>query len=210
VNKFIFGKDGMMIDKVMPHRPIRRGDIIVFKYPKDPTTNYVKRVIGLPGETIEVKGTRVFINGQELPEQRLIAEQHLTQQRLPDNDAPLDVVGNQDGPVEGAVYKVYYSHESEDSELDPEEKRLTGQKFAVGAPFTIPANEYFVMGDNRDNSQDSRYWGTVPRDNVVGRALVIYWSLDLTKDAEGNSSSGNLLVDIFTRTRWSRMGTLIK
>src|SRR5207247_2394518 len=54
VNKFIFGKDGMMIDKVMPHRPIRRGDIIVFKYPKDPTTNYVKRVIGLPGETIEV------------------------------------------------------------------------------------------------------------------------------------------------------------
>src|SRR5439155_25933666 len=103
VNKFIFGKDGMMIDKVMPHRLIRRGDIIVFKYPKDPTTNYVKRVIGLPGETIEVKGTHVYINGQELPEQRLIAEQHLTQQRLPDNDAPLDVVGNQDGPVEGAV-----------------------------------------------------------------------------------------------------------
>ncbi|MEW6734601.1 MAG: signal peptidase I [Acidobacteriota bacterium] len=209
VNKFIFGKDGMMIDKIMPHRPIRRGDIIVFKYPRDPDTNYVKRVIGLPGETIEVKGTRVYVNGQELPEQRVIAEQHRTPTDIVDNDAPLDIL-NAEEPVEGASYKVYYSEGSEESDFDPVQKQLTGQEFAVGKPFTLPANEYFVMGDNRDNSQDSRYWGTVPRDNVVGRALMVYWSFDLSKDADGHVSSGNLIYDFFSRTRWSRMGTLIK
>src|SRR5438876_677895 len=111
VNKFIFGKDSMIVDKVMPHRQIRRGDIIVFKYPKDPATNYVKRVIGLPGETIEVKGTRVYINGQELPEQRLMAEQHLTADQIPDGDAPLDVLQKKE-PAEGGKfpYKVYYSY----------------------------------------------------------------------------------------------------
>jgi signal peptidase I len=194
---------------VMPHREIRRGDIIVFKYPKDPATNYVKRVIGLPGETIEVKGTRVYINGQELPEQRIMADQHLTPQQMPDSEAPLDIIENRQLDDNG-MYKVYYSPESEEVEYTIEERRLSGQKFAVGTPFTIPPNEYFVMGDNRENSQDSRYWGTVPRDNVVGRALVVYWSLDRSKDAEGNEPSNNLLIDFLTRTRWSRMGTLVK
>jgi signal peptidase I len=211
VNKFIFGKDSLFVDKVMPHRQIKRGDIIVFKYPKDPATNYVKRVIGLPGETIEVKGTRVYINGEELPEHRLLAEQHLTVDQLPDSDAPLDVIESK-APANPSqyLYKVYYSPESDDGEFSLEERRLGGQKFAVGSPFTIPPNEYFVMGDNRENSQDSRYWGTVPRDNVVGRALIVYWSLDRSKDAEGKEPSGNLLYNFLTRTRWSRMGTLVK
>lgn len=208
VNKFIFGKDGMMIDKVMPHRPIQRGDIIVFKYPNDPSTNYVKRAIGMPGDTIEIKGTRVFINGQELPEQRLMAMPAETQQGT-DTDAPLNVLPSEE-TVEGAAYKVYYTDENDDPDFGPVEKHLIGQKYAVGAPFTVPPNQYFVMGDNRDNSQDSRYWGTVPRDNVVGRALFVYWSLDLSKDAEGNNTSGSLVRDFLTRTRWSRMGTRIK
>ncbi len=203
VNKFIFGQDGLMLDKFTPHRPIRRGDVIVFKYPNDPTTNYVKRVIGLPGETIEIKGNNVFINGKELPEQYVLAEQPLG-----DPYAPLTIVNVKNAPT-GATYKVYYSYEYDPSE-EVMEKSLAGQKFGIEAPFQIPPDNYFAMGDNRDNSQDSRYWGTVPRHYIVGRAWVVYYSLDASKDETGNTTSGNLLSDLFTRTRWNRTGTLIK
>lgn len=203
VNKFVFGQDGLMLDKFTPHRQIKRGDVIVFKYPNDPATNYVKRVIGLPGETIEIKGNSVFINGKELPEQFILAKQPFD-----DSNAPLEILG-QDEPKPDSAYKVYYS--SEDDEVEPDiEKVSAGQKFAVGAPFQIPPDHYFAMGDNRDNSQDSRYWGTVPRNYIVGRAWVVYYSVNLAKDEEGSTTSGNLLNDLFTRIRWNRTGTLIK
>ncbi|MBI4850791.1 MAG: signal peptidase I [Acidobacteria bacterium] len=203
VNKFIFGQDGLMLDKFTPHRPIKRGDVIVFKYPNDPTTNYVKRVIGLPGETIEMKGNSIFINGKELAEQYVLADQPLG-----DPYAPLEVVNVKEAPL-GASYKAYYSYEYDPAEAVME-KSLAGQKFAIEAPFQIPPDHYFAMGDNRDNSQDSRYWGTVPRQNIVGRAWVVYYSLDASKDGLGKTTSGYLLVDLFTRTRWNRIGTLIK
>lgn len=209
VNKFIFGLDGLGLSSILPQRPIRRGDIIVFKYPNDPATNYVKRVIGLPGETIEIRGAKVLINGQELPENRFAGDPHLTPQLLPDSEAPLDTKPV-DQNVPGATYTVYYSGETLSGEYDPEERMLAGQKYGVEEPFKIPEGHYFVMGDNRENSQDSRYWGTVPRENVVGRALVVYWSLDSSRDANGNNTSGNLITDFLTRTRWKRMGTIIK
>lgn len=200
VNKFIFGQDGLMLDKFTPHRSIKRGDIVVFKYPSDPTTSYVKRVIGLPGETIEIKGTKVFINGKELPEQFVYARQPLG-----DEFAPLQVFGVKEAPLE-AFYKAYHGIE------DPSEALLNtpGQQFGTNSPFQIPANSYFAMGDNRDNSLDSRYWGTIPRSHIVGKAFIIYFSLDSSKDENGNISSGNIASDIFTRTRWNRIGTLIK
>jgi signal peptidase I len=203
VNKFIFGQDGLMLDKFTPHRPIRRGDVIVFKYPNEPTTNYVKRVIGLPGETIEVKGNHVFIDGKELPEQYVQANRSLH-----DENAPLEIVSTKPAP-QGAKYKVYYSNEVDEPEPDTE-KTMLGQKFAVGAPFKIPENSYFAMGDNRDNSQDSRYWGIVPRDHIVGRAWVVYYSMDLAKDKNGKDAPDNLLSAFFSRSRWGRIGTLIK
>ncbi|MCS6885728.1 MAG: signal peptidase I [Acidobacteriota bacterium] len=208
VNKFIFGMDGLGLSQILPQRPIRRGDIIVFKYPKDPNTNYVKRVIGLPGETIEIKGHKVFINGNELPENRFAAEVHLGAQSLPDTNAPLDVTSVETTPQ--ATYNVYYSSQTLSSEEDEEEPLLSGQLYGVKEPFKIPQGHYFVMGDNRENSQDSRYWGSVPRENVVGRALFVYWSLDTSRDENGNNSSGNFIVDFITRTRWKRMGTLIR
>jgi signal peptidase I len=203
VNKFVFGQDGLMLDKFTPHRQIRRGDIIVFKYPNDPTTNYVKRVVGLPGETIEMKGNSVFINGKELPEQYVLADQPIG-----DAYAPLDIVNVKEAPP-GATYKAYYSYEYDPAEAVAE-KTAAGQKFAVEAPFQIPQNHYFTMGDNRDNSQDSRYWGTVPKQHIVGRAWVVYYSLDASKDEAEKTSSENLPKDFFTRTRWNRIGTLIK
>ncbi|MBI4853257.1 MAG: signal peptidase I [Acidobacteria bacterium] len=201
VNKFVFGQDGLMLDKFTPHRPIKRGDIIVFKYPNDPTTSYVKRVIGLPGETIEIKGTKVFIDGKELPEQFVYAKQPLG-----DEFAPLQIFKTQDKPTE-AFYKAYHTIENPTESSDI---TSAGQQFGNSAPYKIPANGYFAMGDNRDSSLDSRYWGTVPQSHIVGRAFIIYYSLDASKDQLGNTSSGNLLTDIFTRTRWSRIGSLVK
>lgn len=200
VNKFIFGHDGLMLDKFTPHRPIKRGDIIVFKYPNDPMTSYVKRVIGLPGETVEVKGTKVFIDGKELPEQFTYGRQPLG-----DEFAPLQIFKTQEAPKD-AFYKAYHSVE------DPSESNVnvSGQQYAVNAPFLVPENSYFAMGDNRDSSLDSRYWGTVPQSHIVGRAFVIYYSLDSSKDENGKISSGNLFSDIFTRTRWNRIGALVK
>lgn len=205
VNKFIFAPGDSL--PFLPQRQIKRGDIIVFKYPGNPRdqsgdrrpdntpykTNYVKRVIGLPNERISVRGEQVFVNGQELPEYRFRAQDHNDDPTTLDRDEknkPLDILPQQP-PDKGEPYKVFYS---EDRELDDPLKE-----------FVVPANSYFVMGDNRNNSQDSRVWGFVPRDLVVGRAMFVYWSY-----MEDAPSSGNFLLDFFKNTRWNRTGTLIK
>jgi len=204
VNKFIFGDHASWMSGILPYRDIRRGDIIVFKYPKEPETNYVKRVIGLPGETIEVHGTRVYINGQVLPENKVRAND-------PRDRGDLQLIGD---PVaaDGAAWTVYYDDLRENIGSDDSDFSFLSSdgasNFGVRKPFKIPAGEYFCMGDNRDNSEDSRVWGTVPRENVVGRAMFVYWSIDQTGRPEDEPSS--LISDFLGRTRWSRTGTLIK
>jgi signal peptidase I len=182
---------------------LKRGDVVVFRYPKDPSISYIKRIIGLPGETILIRSPKVFINGQELPEKHL-----LVSSSFDDYAASLSVMETKQSPLQ-ATYQVYYL-EYETNEEELLENALMGQKFAVNEPFQIPQDQYFVMGDNRDNSQDSRYWGTVPKDYIIGRAGFVYYSFDISKDSSGNTSSGNFIVDLFTRTRWNRLGTSIK
>jgi len=223
VNKFIFGPEHGINLPVLPDRDIRRGDVIVFKYPGDPQVNYVKRVIGLPGDTVEYKseGNRVYINGQELPEHRVWAGS-----QMPDDAGPLNITSDEAGPQGapgGAWYTVYYQQED----------GFSGGQYAVGQPYKVPvkgdplpeklkdnpslrkiydsdgdglydSDQYFCMGDNRDNSEDSRFWGTVPRAVVVGRAMFVYWSI---APSDGTTSP---LVDIFTKTRFSRTGRFIK
>ncbi len=143
---------------------IKRGDIVIFKLPTDPKVIYVKRVIGLPGETIQVKGHRVFINGKELPEERALV-------RLIDSQAPeLPVVKVEPKP-QGAWYRVFYDNDlysaGDDFEINP---RI---KYGAAEPYQIPPGNYFMLGDSRDNSEDSRYWGTVPRELIVGKAMMI-------------------------------------
>ena len=134
VNKMVFGPVGSSLERaVMPVRSVVRGDVLVFKYPEEPTRDFIKRVVGLPGETLELKGTQVYINGQPL------SEPYALYQRLPDMLLPGDV------------------------------RRAYG-------PVTIPEGHYFMMGDNRDDSQDSRYWGYLPAGHIKGRALFVYWS----------------------------------
>lgn len=206
VNKFIFAPGPGF--PILPQREIKRGDIIVFKYPGNPhdperdkqednipfKVNYVKRVIGLPGDMVEVKGLRVYVNGQPLPEHVIFA-------RNLGDKAPLEIV--EDTPHQpGELYNVYYFPSSD----RPNRDLMASPDFhyAVKGPEKIPANSYFVMGDDRDNSLDSRAWGFVPRDLIIGRAMFVYWSYDDTK------SFNPFSLDFFTNTRWSRTGTMVK
>lgn len=206
VNKFIFAPGQSL--PFLTQRAIKRGDIIVFKYPgnrKDSSgdrrpdnipykTNYVKRVIGLPLEHIVIRGDRVIVNGQELPEYRIHALDHTDDPSTRDRDEknkPLEIMADQE-PKKGEPYSVFYS---ENSELDD-----------PNTEFIVPADSYFVMGDNRNNSQDSRVWGFVKRDLVVGRAMFVYWSYDESAPPSGYG----ILGDFLKNTRWSRTGTLIK
>ncbi|MDX6556993.1 MAG: signal peptidase [Blastocatellia bacterium] len=209
VNKFIFAPGPRL--PVLPQREIRRGDIIVFKYPGNPfdqerdrqednipfKVNYVKRVIGLPGDSVEVKGLRVFVNGQPLPEHIIVA-------RNLNDKAPLEIV--EDTPRQGnELYNVYYFPEKVAAVRQGQDVTASPDfHFAVnGKPAKVPADSYFVMGDDRDNSLDSRAWGFVPRELVIGRAMFVYWSYDETKQFTSP-------FDFFTNSRWSRTGTMVK
>lgn len=154
---------------------INRGDIVLFKLPTDPKEMYVKRVIGLPGETIQVKGRSVFINGGELHEERALV-------RLPGpQESELPVVKVEPKPRD-AWYRVFYDIEfssDDEFEINP------GLKYGVAESYKIPPGNYFLLGDSRDNSLDSRYWGTVPRELIVGKALMILDSS--AKVSEGRS-----------------------
>jgi signal peptidase I len=176
VNKFVFAPTLTRAeDTLLPIDPIRRGDILVFKYPEDPERDFIKRVIGLPGETIELKNKKVHVNGMPL-------------------DEP-------------------YAHylQPAPSAADLQEVTSFDVRDRYG-PVTVPADQYFVMGDNRDNSQDSRYWGFLPRGHIKGKALLIYWSYDAdASDYQQADATGmlkgalSLFTHFFTRTRWDRM-----
>lgn len=205
VNKFIFAPGKSL--PFLPQREIRRGDIIVFKYPgnkydphrddrpdnKPIFTNYVKRVIGLPGDHIRMEGRDVIVNGKPLPEHQVEA--------VDNNDkAPLDLKGPT-ARKSGEPYDVYYNPDFVEEDYPIFAKDHEGD----GRELMIPANKYFVMGDNRNNSEDSRYWGFVPRDLVIGRAMFVYWSYD-----ESAPANGNPLFDFFLNTRWGRTGTMVR
>ncbi|HKO97177.1 MAG TPA: signal peptidase I [Pyrinomonadaceae bacterium] len=202
VNKFIFAPGASL--PFLPQREIKRGDIIVFKYPgnkydprrderpdnKPIVTNYVKRVVGIPGDRLSMEGRNVLVNGKPLPEHQIEA--------VDNNDkAPLIIEKATPRPAD-KTYDVYYNPDFTDEEYPI--FKLEGD----GKEIVIPEGKYFVMGDNRNNSEDSRYWGFVPRDLVIGRAMFVYWSFDESAPSNG------FLMDFFTNTRWSRTGTMVK
>jgi len=209
VNKFIFTPGGGSLS-FLPQREIERGDIIVFKYPGNKVhpemdssrnlipyqINYVKRVIGLPGETVEFKDDQVFINGQLLPEHRMIGD-------APDNQSALETREFEERKPDQR-WDVYYSKDTIEPIKAGQHMSRRGYEFGVaGKPMVVPENSFFVMGDSRDNSEDSRYWGFVPRDVIVGRAMFVYWSCD--RGASNGSWFGCI-----SHPRLSRIGHMVK
>ena len=163
VNKFIYGPQLPALQGIVPLRDPRRGDVVVFRYPEQPRIDFVKRVVGLPGETVLIRDKHVFIDGRELPEPYVLFTDKRTQRPR-----------------------------------DPQQRDHFG-------PFKVPAGEYFTMGDSRDNSHDSRFWGTVPRALIKGRAFMVYWSFEL-KEPPRNKWHELWLVasGFFPDTRWGR------
>jgi signal peptidase I len=192
VNKFIFGGHGSWYEKLLPYRPLERGDIIVFKYPYQDHTHYVKRVIGLPGDHLKIVDQRVFVNG------KLLNEPYVTHDPAVGYD-PL----NYNFPPQGIQL---YS-----SPVIPEWAREM-KNYVHGDEIVVPPGKYFAMGDNRDHSADSRYWGFVDREAIMGRPFLIYWSVEASSADYVPSTFFQRLKGIFetlahlpTRTRWSRM-----
>ncbi|RMD83149.1 MAG: signal peptidase I [Candidatus Dadabacteria bacterium] len=151
VNKFIYGVRIPLLGKRLFafHQP-ERGDVIVFIYPQDRSKDFIKRVIGLPGERVEIKNKVVYINGKKIPDPH-----------------------------------AYYQP------IDPRLARRPRDNFG---PYEVPPGHVFVLGDNRDHSHDSRFWGSVPINDILGKAFILYWSWD----------SGRF------RPRWSRIGMRIR
>jgi len=209
VNKFIFTPGGGSLP-FLPQREIQRGDIIVFKYPGNKVhpemdssrkiipyqINYVKRVIGLPGETVEFRDNQVYVDGQLLPEHRIIGDAEDNQSALETREFE---VRQPDQP-----YSVFYSKDTMEPIKAGQHLSRRGYEFGVkDKTMVVPPNSFFVMGDSRDNSEDSRYWGFVPRELIIGRAMFVYWSCDR------GASNGDFFGCV-THPRLGRVGHMVK
>jgi signal peptidase I len=192
VNKFIFGGRGQWYDKFLPYRTLQRGDIIVFKYPYQDHPHFVKRVIGLPGDHLKIVDQQVYINDKPLNEPYVVH----------DPSSGYDPLNYSFPPVGSQIYM---------SPLQPEWAHEI-RKYIQGDELVVPPDRYFAMGDNRDHSLDSRYWGFVDRDAIMGRPFLIYWSVDANSTDYGEISFAQRILGIFdtlmhlpARTRWGRM-----
>ena len=213
VNKFIFNPAGDPLP-FLPMRDVERGDIIVFKYPgnrarpekdrnrgsnpplKAYQINYVKRVIGLPGETVEFRNNRVYINGEPLAENRVIGD-------APNSISALETLEFEEKDP-NAKWTVYYNKVTMDAVRAGRRLPTSGYDFGVeGKEMVVPPNNFFVLGDARDDSEDSRVWGFVPRELVIGRAMFVYWSCDR------GASNGDML-GCLTHPRLDRIGKFVK
>jgi signal peptidase I len=193
VNKFIFGGRHHWYDVVLPYRDVRRGDIIVFKFPYQDHPHYVKRVIGVPGDRIKIVDQQVYRNGEKLTEPYAYHDPSAAYDPFLYNFPP---AGRDD---------LLFS-------MQPEWSQQIFQ-YVHDGEIVVPPGKYFAMGDNRDHSWDSRYWGFVDREAIMGGPVVIYWSV-ITAEDDGTEqpSLGDALRGMFdtlihlpTRTRWKRM-----
>lgn len=167
---------------LLPYREVQRGDIVAFRYPEDVEQTYVKRVIGVPGDRIRLENKQVIRNGS-----------HLREPYAQFIDSSRDVYRD-DFPARAGIFTT------------PRGRDMLA-RHVVNGEVVVPAGMLFMMGDNRDNSADSRYWGFVPRENVVGRPLVVYWSYDATTERLQSWSLDHLMdvaTHFFTKTRWER------
>ncbi len=190
VDKLAYGPAGPAARRVLPYSDVRRGDLIVFRFPPDPSQTYVKRAIGLPGDRLRMVNRQVYINGLPLEEPYRIHQSAATEPYRDNFPAPPA------GPVSERGMEMLLRH-------------------VVDEELVIPEGHYFGLGDNRDDSLDSRYWGLVPRENIIGKPLMVLWSFDApTERLARRTPSWEHIADIarnfFTKTRWERTFKLVR
>jgi signal peptidase I len=192
VDKLSYSYPGGFSKYVLPYQTPRDGDIIVFRYPVDISQTFVKRVVGVPGDRIKLIDQQVYRNGKKLMEPYVVHK----------------------NPYPDSFRDNFPNSEPNLTMLDPGREMLANN--VVNGEVVVPNDFYFAMGDNRDNSLDSRYWGFVPRDNIIGKPLIIYWSYNASTESLASSSVTNLashFLDLaehfFTKTRWDRTFRLI-
>jgi signal peptidase I len=189
VDKMAFAPSGPISKHLLPYSDVKRGDIIVFRYPVDITMTFVKRAMGIPGDRIRIVNKEVYRNGVKLNE----------------------------------PYKVHKSDQidayRDNFPSEPNSMVYPGaadmlQNHVVNGEVVVPPGTVFAMGDNRESSLDSRYWGFVPRENIIGKPLIVYWSYDAPTDQLQNPSIGldhikDIATNFFSKTRWRRTFMLV-
>ena len=189
VDKLAYAPQGAFSKHLLPYREPKHGDIIVFRWPIDIKQTYVKRVIGVAGDRIHLRDRNVWRNGVKLNEPYVYHKVD-----YPDS------------------YRDNFPIEANAHLEDPARAML--EQNVVNGDVVVPAGYFFAMGDNRENSSDSRYWGFVPRENIIGKPLIIYWSYVASSSELTDSSIGvGHILDVaqhfFSKTRWSRTFRLI-
>ncbi len=190
VDKLAYAPSGGISRYLLPYTPIQRGDIIVFRYPVDVRQTFVKRVIGVPGDRLKLIDKEVYINGKPLDEPYKFNKTQYT-------DA-------------------YRDNFPSDPNTRVDDRALSMlEKNVADGEVIVPPDSYFAMGDNRDSSLDSRYWGFVPRENIIGKPLIVYWSYDAPTERLVNSGIdlehiSDLFRNFFRKTRWKRTFLLIR
>ena|SRR5438477_1994824 len=191
VDKLAYAPAGSVSKHLLPYQDVKRGDIIVFRHPTLITVDYVKRVIGVPGDHIKLVNKQVFINGKPMNEPYAVHLDNFFSYR--DNFPQGEPDYIQDPKMAERAYQMLREN-------------------VVNGELVVPPGNYFAMGDNRDNSLDSRYWGLVPRENITGRPLIVFWSYDApTEDLKDYNLHHmvDLALHFFTKTRWNRTLRLI-
>ena len=197
VNKFIFAAQGGFLSRVLPYRELRRRDVVVFKFTPtgedqtEPGEHFVKRVIGLPGDHIRIFHRQVYVNGTLQYEPYVRHDPAYADELRPGDDFP---------PPDAEYLSGATS--AWDAEI---------ASYVKNGELIVPPGKYFVMGDNREQSWDSRFWGFVSRDVVTGRPLLIYWSFETPRDEYLHNSLNDriaqlvdLVIHFPTKTRWRR------
>ena len=192
VDKLSYAPPGKISRYFLPYQPVKRGDIIVFRYPLDLNNTFVKRAIGVPGDRIRIANRVLYVNGKSMNEPYVVHKyNHID------------------------YYKDYFPSDASIGLRKEAQEMLEKHVDKATGELIVPDECYFAMGDNRDSSDDSRFWGFVPRQNIIGKPLIVYWSFEApTEHLQDPNISWEHMTDLavhfFSKTRWKRSFMLVR